>query len=94
MVMSVRQTKGSRCDLNWSTHALNEGVNLSGVLLCQHCQWDKPEPVMRNVTDLNAVKEERIIIYTQALSGFLSQRAAEPVNLLRDLCSSCSRTFL
>lgn len=49
MAMSVRQTRGSQCDSDRSTHALNEGVNLSGVLLCQQSQQDKPAPVMRNV---------------------------------------------
>jgi hypothetical protein len=80
MAMSVRQTKGSQCDLDWSIHALNEGVNLSGVLLCQQCQQDKPAPVtrkVRNVTDFSAIREDDYLhISTARTFSFPRDRGA------------------
>lgn len=96
MAMSVRQIKGSQCDLDWSTHALNEGVNLSGMLLCQQCQQDKPAPVMkkmRNVTDLRTIREDDYLHISTTRTIFF-HGAGEPENLLTDLGSSCLRMFL
>jgi hypothetical protein len=57
MAKSVRQIRGSQCDLDWSTHALNEEVNLSGMLLCQSYQQDKLAPAMRNVKYVNFLQD-------------------------------------
>jgi hypothetical protein len=68
MATSVRQTKGSQCGSDWNTHALNEEVSPSGVLLCPPYQQDKPAPAMknvRNVTDLNEILGERMIMHSE-----------------------------
>lgn len=67
MVMSVRQTRGSQCGLGWSTHTLNEGVNLSGMLLCQPYRQDKPVPVITNVRYLNYHVLERMVEEMQSI---------------------------
>jgi hypothetical protein len=104
MAMSVRRTKGSQCDLDWNTHALNEGVNLSGVLLCQQCRQDKPAPVMRNVknvTDLNAIREDDYLyISTARTISFPWGRAARKFayrlrfKLFKNIFMDCCRAIL